>query len=169
MTSSFVPQNQESGSIKNCTTASIFEKPKSLKFEILFGNYCSNRTAVPGDANIINAIDYFFAPDQVFGFAYESLGVDFKKMHHAFILRACSPGERGNSVMGISPGAEIIVRTLSEVGSKRLRDVLQKLEKNRVDISELPISNLRRINDLLETKTSLSYFVGELIGAESFK
>jgi hypothetical protein len=153
----------------NCTTASTFEKPKSLKFEILFGDYCGNRTATPRDANIINAIDYFFAPGRIFGFAYESLGIDYKKMHHAFILRACSPGERGNSIIGISPGAEIIVRTLSDAGSKRLRFVLQKLEKNRIILSELPISYYRRLNDLLEIKMNLNYFVGELIGAANYE
>ena len=148
----------------NCTTASTFEKPKSLKFEILFGDYCGNRTIVPGDAGIINAIDYFFAPEQIFGFAYESLGVDYKKMHHMFILRACSPGERGSSITGISPGAEILVRTLSEAGAKRLGDVLQKLEKNRIILAELQISYYRKLNDLLEIKNNLNYFVGELIG-----
>jgi len=169
MTSSYIPQNQESGSIINCTTASTFEKPKSLKFEILFGNYCGNRAAVYSDINIINAVDYFFAAGQVFGFAYESLGADYKKMHHAFILRACSPGERGNSVTGISPGAEIIVKTLSDASSIRLKAVLQKLEKNRIIISELPVSNLRRLNDLLEIKTNLNYFVGELLGSKNWK
>jgi len=168
MTSYYIPHNQESGSIINCTTASTFEKPKSLKFELLFGDYCGNRTAVPGDVRIVNAIDYLFAPEQVFGFAYESLGVDYKKMHHAFILRACSPGERGSSIIGISPGAEILVKTLSEAGSKRLRAVLQKLEKNKIVLAELPILYYRRLNDLLEIKTSLNYFVGEIIGKESW-
>lgn len=162
MISSSLPQNQHSGCIKNCTTASTFEKPKSLKFEILFGDSCGNKTAESSDARGINAIDYLFAPGQLFGFAYESMGVDYKRMHHAFILRTCSPGEKGHHVMGISPGAEIIVKTLSDVGSKRLRALLQKLEKNKVVIPELPISNLRRLNDLLEIKTNVNYFVGEL-------
>lgn len=167
MTSSFIPQNQESGSVINCTTASTFEKPKSLKFELLFGDYCGNRTPATNDANIVNAVDYFFAPGQLFGFVYESFGIDYKKMHHAFVLRACFPGERGNSVIGISPGAEIIVKVLSDAGSKRLRTVLNKLEKNKIDLSLLSVSYYQRLNDLIEIKTDLNYFVSELIGAEN--
>jgi hypothetical protein len=39
MISCYRSENSESGGGENCTTASTFEKPKSLKFELLFGEY----------------------------------------------------------------------------------------------------------------------------------
>jgi len=164
MTSSYLSESHESGSIINCTTASTFEKPKSLKFEILFGDYHSKVPQRHNDKNIVNAFEYLFSPGEIFGFAYESSGVDFKKFHHVFILRACLSGESGNVIPGILPGAEIIAKTLTDVGSNRLKSVLQKLEKNKIILSKLSIVNYQRLNDLLETKISADFLVGELIG-----
>jgi hypothetical protein len=112
----------------------------------------------------VNAFDYLFAPGQIFGFAYESFGIDFKKLNHVFILRSCLPGESGNIVPGIFPGAEIIAKTLTDAGSNRLKSVLQKLQKNKIILSNISIYNYRRFNDLLDTKISADFLVGEIIG-----
>ncbi len=164
MISSYSSESPEPSGVINCTTASTFEKSKSLKFELLFGDYYRKAISRRNEQSIVNAFDYMFAPNEIFGFAYESSGLDFKKFHHAFVLRACMPGESGNIIPGISPGAEIVAKTLSEAGTNRLKTVLYKLVKNKIILSKLPISYYRRLNDLLETKITTDFLVGELIG-----
>lgn len=156
------PQSYDSGSSANCTTASTFEKPNSLKFNVLFGDYLKE-IKINNSEGMVKAFDYIFCPHKIFGFAYESTGSDFRKLHHAFILRSCLPGEVGSMISGISPGAEILVRTLTHAGSVRLKTILQKLEKNKFKLSDLPISYYRHLNDLLEIKSNTDFFVDELI------
>jgi hypothetical protein len=62
MISSFPPENHVSSDDKNCTIASTFEKAKSLKFELLFGDYQAKRVKTAMDAEITHAVDYFFLP-----------------------------------------------------------------------------------------------------------
>jgi hypothetical protein len=50
-----------------------------------------------------------FYLNSIFGFGYESMGKDFEKFHHVFVLRACLAGEVGGIIPGISPGAEILL------------------------------------------------------------
>jgi hypothetical protein len=164
MISCYRSENSESGGGENCTTASTFEKPKSLKFELLFGEYKNKIPPIKyGNENIINAFDYIFLPGSIFGFGYESMGKDFEKFHHVFVLRACLAGEVGGIIPGISPGAEILFQTSSNVASINLRKILQKLEKNKINLSKLPARNYRRLNRLLDVKISTDFFVGELI------
>ena len=60
------PDNHVSCDEKNYTIASTFEKAKSLKFELLFGEW-DKRVSKDDDVNV-NAIDYYFVPAQIFGF-----------------------------------------------------------------------------------------------------
>jgi hypothetical protein len=164
MISCYRSEKAESGGGENCTTASAFEKPKSLRFELLFGEYQNKIPAKnSGDKNIINAFDYIFLPGSIFGFSYESMGKDFEKFHHLFVLRACLAGEVGGIIPGISPGAEILLQTSSNLASINFRKILQKLEKNKINLSKLSAPNYRRLNRLLDVKISADFFVGELI------
>lgn len=164
MISSYCSENPESGGGENCTTASAFEKPKSLRFELLFGEYQKKISAKNNsDENIINAFNYVFLPGSIFGFGYESLGRDFEKFHHLFVLKACLAGEMGGIIHGISPGAEILLQTSSNLASINFRKILQKLEKNKINLSKLSAPNYRRLNRLLDVKISVDFFVGELI------
>lgn len=149
--------------IRNCTTASSFEKPNSLKFELLFGDYCEKRAVSQDDKDIVEAHDYLFLPGQIFGFAYESAGTDFKKFHHAFVVRSSLPGETGNVVPGIFPGAEILVKTMSSAATERLKSILQTLSNNSVILTALSVSQYGYLNHLLEIKFNTDFFVGELI------
>jgi hypothetical protein len=151
------------GAIKNCTTVSTFRKSNSLKFELLFGEHYQQVEKNREDKNIAQNIDYLFLPGQILGFFYESSGIDFKKIHHAFIMRSCWPGEVGNVVPGIYPGAEILVKTLSSAGAIKLKFILQKLANNGVNLALLSPDKYRHLNDLLEAKLNTDYFVGEII------
>jgi hypothetical protein len=166
MISYFPPENHVSSDDKNCTIASTFEKVKSLKFELLFGDYQAKRVKSDMDAEITHAVDYFFLPGQIFGFACESHGKDFQKFSHVFILRACLPGDLGSIIPGVSPGAEILVKTLIHASSFRLRALLDMLKKSNIELSQMSDLNYRKLNYLLETKMSTDYFVGELIGSK---
>jgi hypothetical protein len=162
------PANHVSCADKNCTIASIFEKPNSLKFEILFGNYCNRTPQVNTEKSILNAFDYMFAPGTIFGFSYESNGSEFKNFNHIFVLRACFPGEVGSIIPGIAPGAEILAQTLTNVGSARLKVILEKLQKNKISLEDLSISHYRRLYHLLELKINTDFFVGELIDQQAY-
>jgi hypothetical protein len=157
------PKNDVSSDNKNFTIASTFEKEKSLKFELLFGDY--RKELIKDDArhDVINAVDYFFSPGLVFGFACQSYGEDFRNFHHIFVMRACAPGEKGNIIPGINPGAEILVKTLTGAASLRLRSILVILKRHNVT-SKVPDAYYQKINQLLEAKMNLDYFVQELIG-----
>jgi len=163
------PENHVSCIYKNCTIASTFEKPNSLKFEILFGDYKSRLVRESGNNEIINAVDYFFSPGAIFGFACQSFGIDFLSFHHVFILRACLPGEIGSIITGVSPGAEILVKTLTAASSMRLRSILVMLQKKNIDLSKLLNHHYRKINYLLEAKINASYFVGELLEQKNWQ
>jgi hypothetical protein len=157
-----VPQKTELGSIINCTTASTFEKTNSLKFELLFGDYLKKTPKADVGDGVINAFDYIFAPDQIFGFAYESFGVDFKKFHHAFVLRTCGPGEIGGVIPGILPGAEILVSTVTAAASSNLRNILQILRASDIKLINLPPSQYRHLNYLLAIRCNIDFFVAEM-------
>ncbi len=161
MISSFDPKNEAASGVFNCTTASTFEKLNSLKFELLFGEYRRKVEKNDSDAGLPNVVDYLFAPNQIFGFAYQSAGVDFKKMHHVFVLRACEPGQTGNIITGISPGAEVLVKTLTQASSMLLRDTFNNLEM--VGLNRISIAQYRHLNNLLEVKARKDFFVGELL------
>ncbi len=150
--------------IKNCTIVSTFEKPNSLKFELIFGNYFDRISNEIDDKNIWNSFDYCFLPGQIFGFSYESLGTDYKKLNHAFVARSCFPGNSGSIIPGINPGAEILVKTLRGSDTLKLRSILQKFIKNGVDLSALPAARYRHLNSLLETNSSTDFFIGERMG-----
>lgn len=155
-------ENTKKSDIYNCTTASIFEKANSIKFELLFGAYKS-KTSVSYNEDIINAYDYFFTPGQIFGFSYESTGVDYQKIHHAFILRACAPGEIGHSIFGISPGAKVLVSALTNATSLRLKSVITKIENNNIALPNIDVSKFEKLNTLLSVKIGTDYFLGELL------
>src|SRR5580698_9954402 len=126
MVSCYPSENPEAGGGDNCTTASTFLKPQSLRFELLFGDYQEKMPQRHSDENIINAFDYIFSKDKIFGFGYESLGTDFKKLNHTFVLKSCSAGEVGCIIPGISPGAQILIRALTGASSMRLKAILNK-------------------------------------------
>lgn len=147
-----------------CTTASIFEKPNSIKFEILFGHYQQKTPLISNDPGLINTFEYLLLPNEIFGFAYESTGNDYKKFHHAFVLRACAPGEKGHAIFGIYPGAEILVNALTNATSMRLRSTLKTIEKHGLNLSNISAHKYQQLNRILDTKSSLEYFIGELIG-----
>jgi hypothetical protein len=163
MISSFDSKNEAASGVFNCTTASTFEKLNSLKFELLFGEYRRKVEKEEGDSGLVNVVDYMFEPGQIFGFAYQSTGVDFRKMHHVFVLRACEPGEIGNIITGISPGAEILTKILTHAGSQVFMHMLDKLRNGGVDLSQISAGKYRYINDLLEMKIRCDFFVYKLI------
>lgn len=163
MTSHYGSTEAQTSVIKNCTTASTFMKPNSLKFELLFGDYC-RKIAIDSDSQqITHAFDYHFLPGKVFGFSYESFGADFKKLHHGFVLRACGPGGMVSVVPGISPGAEILVKTLSGASTLRLKSTLQKLVESGLHLSQIDDRKYQYLNYLLETRSKVDFFVGKLI------
>jgi hypothetical protein len=162
MTSCTPPENDVSSDNKNFTIASIFEKEKSLKFELLFGNFCK-KICRDGSSDVINAVDYYFGSGEIFGFSCQSYGAEFRNFHHVFVLRACAIGESGHIIAGITPGARILVRTLTDAASLRLKTILQKLRKNDVELSNLSDWHYRRLNSLLETKSGTDFFVSEII------
>ena len=163
MISYYGPQNHESCVDLNCTAASTFEKPKSLKFELLFGECEKKNHKDSNDNGIVNAVDYLFLPNSIFGFSIESFGADYQRFHYVFIVRACLPGEMGSVVPGISPGAEILVKTLTSAASERLKNIIKKLVENRINLLLIDLSYYIQLNRILETKMSTDYFVGELI------
>lgn len=163
MTSYVPPKNHASRDRKNCTIASIFEKEKSLKFELLFGDFFQKQSRQVDDGKIANALDYYFLPGKIFGFAYESYGNDYQRFHYAFILRACSAGQMGNIISGIVPGAEVLVRTLTGASSLRLRSFLKVIQKNNIEASLIDENHYRRLNHLLDVKMNIDYLAGELI------
>jgi hypothetical protein len=167
MLSSFSSENPELCALKNCTSASTFDKAKSLRFELLFGFYQNKVSRRYSDESIVNAFDYIFLPSTLFGFSCESMGQDFKKFHYAFVLRSCAPGESGGIISGISPGAKILVKTLTSAASLKLKTILKKLKQNKINLSSIPVSYYLQLNRLLDTKSNTDFFVGELI--ENFK
>jgi hypothetical protein len=168
MSSQNISTDNQIGAIKNCTTVSTFLKLNSLKFELIFGDYYQKIKKNSEDQNIVPHIDYLFLPGQILGFSYESLGADFKKMHHAFVVRACLPGEVGNVVPGICPGAEVLVKTLSSAGVIKLKSILQKLANNGVNLASITHDRYRYLNYLLEKKSNADFFLGELTGKKSY-
>lgn len=163
MTSFFNPKSQASSHDFNCTTASCFERAKSLRFELLFGCYKKRVSQTYSDENIIDAFDYLFLPNDIFGFSYSSTGQDYKKFHHMFILRSCFPGERGSLIPGISPGAEILVKALTISAINQLRGILGDISKNKIDFSKIEASQYKKLNNLLDISAKTNYFVGEMI------
>lgn len=163
MTSYVPPDNHVSRDRKNCTIASIFEKEKSFKFELLFGEYFERNARRDDEAKTLNVVDYHFLPGMIFGYACESFGADYQRFHHVFILRACSPGELGNIISGIIPGAEVLVRALTGAASLRLRSFLKVMQKNNIDPAIINEVYYRKLNHLLDTKMNIDYLVGELI------
>lgn len=163
MTSHYGSIEAQTSVIRNCTAASTFVKPNSLKFELLFGDYCRKIARDGNGQEIVQAVDYHFTPGQIFGFAYESFGADFKKFHHGFVLRACRGGEVGCMVPGINPGAEILVKTLSSAATLRLKSTLHKIAENGLDLTQIDGKKYRYLNHLLETKSKADFFVGEII------
>jgi hypothetical protein len=111
----------------------------------------------------VNAFDYIFSQDEVFGFSYESTGTDFKKLNHTFVLRSCSAGEVGSIIPGISPGAQILIKALTGASSMRLKAILNKLQQNKIDLSKLSVLHYHRLNHLLETQSNTDFLVGELL------
>jgi hypothetical protein len=77
------------------------------------------------------------------------------------------PGDLGSIITGVSPGAEILVKTLIHASSLRLRALLETLKKSNIELSQISDLNYRKLNYLLETKMSTNYFVGELIGPKN--
>lgn len=163
MVSYDVPQAFDSGGIINCTTASTFEKTNSLKFELLFGDYLKRIPKPDAHDGVINACDYIFGSDQIFGFSYESFGVDFKRFHHAFVLRTCMPQEIGHIILGISPGAEILVSTATYAASVKLKDVLWQWQKSKIDLVKVSRQDYGHLNMLLEAKMNFSFFAKSLL------
>lgn len=159
-------ENPSSSGSDVCTTASAFEKPNSIKFEILFGRYQQKIPLRCNDSGLVNGFEYLFLPNDIFGFAYESTGKDYKKLHHAFVLRACAPGEKGHAIFGIFPGAETIVSALRNATALRLKSTLKTLHGNGLDLSKISISKYQQLNRFIDAKGSLKYFIGELIGNE---
>lgn len=161
------PDSHNRCDIENFTTASTFLKAKSLKLEVLFGDDVKKLARSDAGADIRNAVDYYFPPGAIFGFAYESFGVDYERFHHAFVLRACAPGQKGHVVMGITPGACVLVRTLTSAATSRLRSILEKLKANGVEPSQIGDNHYCRLNRLLDVKMNTDYFVGELIAEKN--
>lgn len=84
-------------------------------------------------------------------------------MHHAFVLRTCGPGERGNIIAGISPGAELLVKTLRQSEQRLLLATLEKFEKNGLFLNKVPAEQYRRMNRLFEIKAKIDFLSGELL------
>ena len=167
MFSYFPPENHALSDIKNCTTASTFEKEKSLKFELLFGEYFSKSERVDAGVNVRRAVDYYFSSGKIFGFACESFGVDYQRFHHGFVLRACTAAQVGNIISGISPGAEVLVKTLSAVSSMRLKAFIKALQKNSIEPPHIGEDDYRKLNYLLDVKMSTDYLLGEIIAKQN--
>lgn len=146
--------------MENCTTVSTVEKRDFFKIELIFGDY--QRKLPISVSEMENVYNYVFYPQQIFGLRYEATQ-NKKTNRRIFIMRACSPGELGSVAPGVHPGAEILVKTLSSAVAMRLNAILQKLIKNHVDLSLLPISFYARLNHLLEIKSNTDFCVGELL------
>lgn len=160
------PDNHVSCDEKNYTIASTFEKAKSLKFELLFGDW-KKRVGKDGDTNMVNAVDYYFLPSQIFGFMCHSYGSGFKHFHHAFVVRACAPCEIGAAITGIVPGAEILVATSTSVATSRLISLISILKNNKVEPTQISVKHYRKLHYLLNEKLKTDYFVGELISEKN--
>lgn len=158
---------QDSCDENNYTVASTFQKANTLKFQLLFGEWDrSERRDDNGD--VINAVDYYFSPHKIFGFACHASGDGYRRFHGAFVLRACVPSEIGNIVTGIVPGADVLVRTSTSIAAAKLMSLLKELRKNNVEPHEISVQRYRKLNYLLEEKISTDFFVGELIGEKNF-
>lgn len=145
------------------TIASTFEKPRSLKFELLFGSHKKRVQLNYSENRVMNAFDYIFSSNEIFGFHYKSTGLDFKKFHHAFILRTCNKGEKGSTVPGISPGAEILVKATTKEKVKKLEMILDKLLSNKINLSKISIHEYKKLNYLFDINSDANYWVGEII------
>jgi hypothetical protein len=161
------PQNTVSSDMDICTTASVFEKANSIRFELLFGNYIRKSKLDNDEDRLINAFEYIFRPGQIFGFAYESTGQDYQKFHHAFVLQACAPLERGAIVTGIQPGARIIISATRNTLALRLKSIIKKLQENKIDLTQLSVTEFQRIHRLLEVKINPQFAIGELLAHHS--
>jgi len=128
----------------------------------LFGDW--DKKVCKEDNGVVKiAVDYYFFPNRIFGFACHSLGDEFQNFHYAFILRACAPSEIGNIITGIVPGAEVLVATSTSVATSKLISLLKTLKKENVEPSQISLNHYRKLNYLLETKLNIDYFIGELI------
>lgn len=146
--------------------ASTIEKAKTLKFQLLFGEW-DRRVCRESADDVMNAIDYYFAPEKIFGIACHSYGQGFQSFHYAFVLRACSPCEIGNIVNSVVPGAEVLVKTSTSVSTSKLISLISVLAKNNVDPTKISLHKYRKLNYLLEEKISTDYFIGELIAEKN--
>jgi hypothetical protein len=167
MSSYTYPQNTTQSVMDICTTASVFEKANSIKFELLFGNYIKKIKIDNREDDLVNAFEYIFTPGQVFGFAYESTGKDYQKFHHAFVLQACSPQERANIITGIRPGAKIIISAPYNAVALRLKSIIKKLQEHKIDLSQLLVAEFQRLNRLLDVKSNSQFALGELLARYS--
>lgn len=148
---------------KNYTIASTLRKPNSLVVELLFGVYREKRIKTEPNQDVVDHIDYVFAPGEIFGFAYKSLGSDYKALNQCFVVQTLKPDERGSIIPGISPGAEILLSATGATTSQRFRVILQLLQKMGVDPLALEATQYAHLHRLLEAKLSTDYFVTELI------
>lgn len=130
--------------------------------ELLFGDYREKRIKT-AQSDIVDQIDYVFAPGEIFGFAYKSLGADYKALHQCFVLRALEPNGEGGIIPGISPGADILLSTTGATSSQRFRTILQQLQKSGVDPLALEATQYAHLHRLIDAKLSADYFVTELI------
>jgi hypothetical protein len=130
---------------------------------LLFGDPREKRIKTGCTNDLIDEIDYVFGPGQVFSFAYKSLGLDYKKLHQCFVLRALKPNDEGSIIPGINPGAEILLCTTGATSSQRFREILQKLQKAGIDPVGLDPERYSYLYRLLEAKMPTDYFVFELL------
>jgi hypothetical protein len=145
------------------TVASSFEKKNSLSFQLLFGEPAVKRPARQILPSTAGALDNYFVPGQIFGFRCRSMGKDFEKFDYALVLRACDFGERGTIVPGITPGAHVLVQTLTNTSLLRFISTLKKLLSNGINLANICDDKYLYLNHLLSMKIDTNFFVGELV------
>lgn len=160
------PKNHASCDEKNYTIASTFEKAKTLRFELLFGAWDKKARKNDND-DVTKAIDYYFLPHEIFGFACRSEGGICQRFQYAFVLRACQPGEVGNIVTGIFPGAEVVLVTSTGTSVLKFLAIINALKKSGVDPAQVSPLHYRRLNYLLEAKLNTDYLIGEIINEKN--
>lgn len=132
----------------------------------MFGDW-DKKSSKGYNGEVNKVIDYYFLPQEIFGFACRSEGGDCQSFHYAFVLRACQPGEVGNIVTGIIPGAEVLVATSTGASTSRFLAVINALKKANVEPAQISINYYRKLNYLLEEKLNTDYLVGEIISEKN--
>ncbi len=78
--------------------------------------------------------DAYFTPHAIFGIVTWRGSVDGAAMWRIDILRAVAPSERASEIVGVTPGAEILLRTASESNVRTVFALIDGIEARHIQL-----------------------------------